>query len=824
MNKDQEIPQNREKESTSSAEWSEHSSSSSFSSNSSYTASDDSYIPDWEPFVTFDGQLFYLELNQQAQNVQKEQNVANTLVSVRNAFGRVSTRRSARSSGISKLSKLISRRPKLPVSQTSSVESKVTFSETSTGQIKDLTLVVDPSMRHKFGRRTGLSESLLGISTCPFPDGQRVMVAGFSSALQLVKVGDWIKKIDGVEVTTSNWEVLLLNYETPTEIQLTLQQTADEKPIEEAQVTISKFFNLSMMANNLPLLLPGVDKMEDDEIFALLYLTMNGDSGPINQDTLFCYPEKEKNSFYATRGSFLTLNSLLATDFQAHPQVTTIDIAGSIFHVVYTPFNEDLLIVALATECGSQEEAVFLTKEIIRMLEFSYRVLPSAFTEGNQSHMRDLCQIIEWRIRLRRSRGDSFAFEEILREVHLVPLPKEAQLRIDDALSEMEAMDYREWNYEPLKSHREFYILGSAVFFRGFLLATHLPVADLIDLNAFLRLHGIQKITAEQSVKDCVVWKEVFLKSCDRGLSSSGKMYGTPTGRWFLSVIARGQMAIAVLLESRYVDSSQMTSQFIPPSAFYIEEIQDTLEHLRSGGIESLAATWITSNRRPQCVTSTSLKEETTSMQTTSSPGKKIELISILKRKSTSSENVEVTRSLTPSEDSHKKDDDDTDSDWDGFPDSQKSSSGFDMSETETLLKEVSDIVPSRLTSGQTNVLLHYVQLEIGEGVLLAPTTTPASLELIKTFRQTCFLIHTVLQNTIRFRQLLSQESTKPNHHRSLVAIKEHGVLLRMNTTEFWIIGRLFLATGRETYLCHLADIPQNLVEIAFRLTLNAAG
>uniref|UniRef100_A0A1B0DPZ1 Uncharacterized protein n=1 Tax=Phlebotomus papatasi TaxID=29031 RepID=A0A1B0DPZ1_PHLPP len=132
-----------------------------------------------------------------------------------------------------------------------------------------------------------------------------------------------------------------------------------------------------------------------------------------------------------------------------------------------------------------------------------------------------------------------------------------------------------------------------------------------------------------------------------------------------------------------------------------------------------------------------------------------MELISILKRKSTSSENVDVASSLTPSEDSHKKDDDESDSDWDGFPDSQKSSSGFDMSETETLLKEVSDIIPSRLTSGHSNVLLHYVQLEIGEGILLAPTNTQ-NTELIRTFRQTCFLIHTVLQNTIRFRQLLT--------------------------------------------------------------------
>ncbi|XP_055694691.1 protein inturned [Lutzomyia longipalpis] len=824
MNKSQEIPLKGERNSTSSADWSEHDSSSSFSSRSSYTDSDDSYIPDWEPFVTYDGQLFYLELNSMPQIPAKEQqNIVNTLASVRNAFGRVSTRRSNRSSGISKLSKLISRRAKLPIPQGSTSsgggDSKVTFRETSTGQIKELTVTIDPARRHKFGRRTTISESLLGIATCPFPDGERVMVAGFSSILQSVKVGDWIKKIDEEEVNVANWDTLLLTYETPTDVVLTLQQTADEKPIEMPEDNLSKFFNFSMVANNLELLFPGNISTED-ECFALLYLTMNGEKGPLNQDTLFCFPEKEKNSFYATRGSFLTLNSLLAADFHANPQVTILDINGRAFHVVYTPFNEDLLILALASEFGTQEESLFLTREICRALEFAYRVLPCAFAESNMNHLRDLCQIIDWSIRLRRSRGDSFAFEEILREVHLVPLPKEAQLRIDDALSEMEAMDYREWNYEPLKSHREFYIVGSALFFKNFLLATHLPVADLIDLNAFLRLHGIPRLLAEQNVKDFVLWKEVFLRSCDRGLTSNGKIYGIPTGRWFLNIIARGQMAIAVILELRYVDANQ-TTQFIPPSPFYVEEIQDTLEHLRTGGVETLANTWIASNRRPQCVTNV-LRDDAASQSGTLQT-KKMELISILKRKSTSSENVDVSSSHTPSEDSHKRDDDESDSDWDGFPDSQKSSSGFDMSETETLLKEVSDIIPSRLTSGHTNVLLHYVQLEIGEGILLAPTNT-TNVDLIRTFRQTCFLIHTVLQNTIRFRQLLAQETSKPNSHRSLVAIKEHGVLLRMKSTDFWVIGRLFLATGRETYLCHVADVPQNLVEIAFRLTLNAAG
>lgn len=60
-------------------------------------------------------------------------------------------------------------------------------------------------------------------------------------------------------------------------------------------------------------------------------------------------------------------------------------------------------------------------------------------------------------------------------------------------------------------------------------------------------------------------------------------------------------MLLAVILESRH-DNTTGTDvrRSITPSPFYIEEIQDTFEHLKTGGIENLASTWIQSNKRPQ--------------------------------------------------------------------------------------------------------------------------------------------------------------------------------------------------------------------------------
>lgn len=103
-----------------------------------------------------------------------------------------------------------------------------------------------------------------------------------------------------------------------------------------------------------------------------------------------------------------------------------------------------------------------------------------------------------------------------------------------------------------------------------------------------------------------------------------------------------------------------------------------------------------------------------------------------------------------------------------------------------------------------------------------------------------------------RFRHLLSQEASAHGVNQSLVAIREHGILisdeLKSGYQPFWVIGyvnqiktldkfvnayeflsiyicsRLFTNPSKEVYVCHRADVPQNVIEIAYRLTFHSAG
>lgn len=127
---------------------------------------------------------------------------------------------------------------------------------------------------------------------------------------------------------------------------------------------------------------------------------------------------------------------------------------------------------------------------------------------------------------LKRLHPTRLMFETHSAFAHFVPLPKEAQLRIDDALCEMEAMDYREWNDQPLKSHREFYIIGSALFYKRHLLASHLPPADLQDIAMYMRVHGLFELLERVAVRDLLVWQEVYPKSVERGTVQQNYTYG----------------------------------------------------------------------------------------------------------------------------------------------------------------------------------------------------------------------------------------------------------------------------------------------------------
>lgn len=306
--------------------------------------SDEDYACEWESHVARDGTLFYLEYNIQPIPVNNGNNPTNadkgqTLLALRNDLKRSSLRRSKKA-GI-RLSNLINGNQKIHTddkkkrvnSSTASnklhanksehassgdTTNKVKFSELADGELKEITIFIDPTMRHKFGRRTSLAEALLGISLCPFPNSNRIMIAGYMpnseiSQEKVIKIGDWLKSINDQELNAENVELILLSFTQPTYIKLQLKRIAVEEPpphdlnIGKATCTSEYVATLkSLFAANKG------DDCDSLTIFNVLIITLK-EKSEYNwnaEDVIFCYPPRENNRNFSV---FFISRSLIKT-------------------------------------------------------------------------------------------------------------------------------------------------------------------------------------------------------------------------------------------------------------------------------------------------------------------------------------------------------------------------------------------------------------------------------------------------------------------------------------------------------------------------------
>lgn len=119
--------------------------------------------------------------------------------------------------------------------------------------------------------------------------------------------------------------------------------------------------------------------------------------------------------------------------------------------------------------CTSQE-IVEITEDIVRTLEFTYQSLTKCFTfVENQSSLDHFFTLIVHRLTgIKDSYRDAdvkknsaklesttesmenYKFKSVFSVASFIQLPRDAQIQIDAALSEMEAMDYRDWVYQYL--------------------------------------------------------------------------------------------------------------------------------------------------------------------------------------------------------------------------------------------------------------------------------------------------------------------------------------------------------------------------------------
>ncbi|ALC43826.1 in [Drosophila busckii] len=843
-------------------------STSSSSLNSSF--SDGSDLVNWEQYVAEDGSLFYAEYVASAKSVVTERRGELLRRSLR--LGKKSTRRQQQKDkdrgqqGNS--SNKHNGNPPAERTDSGFRFSDIKNSHASAENNKELELVITATDRYRFGRRSTAVESILGFRVLPFPDQPEcLMVDSFVhdiSAMQHnIKRGDWFKSLNGIELYASNVDELLQQFLEPTQVCLRFQGSSEasctasaesgqaEAQCEQAQ-QVRKIENYAMFAEQFEQLLPAAMLNADTDSvtpFGLLLLPPECYQNDQHKDSLYYYPETPLTNFlYKARGSFLTLSSVL-NELHTEPLTSRLLWEQVPYYVNYRRLNGFLVLFAYASRLYSAAECSLRSDELIGYIRFSLPGLtPDNFSAGEDSttssglrlFLRHFCSIQRSRL-LAHPRGD-VQFEHLLSESKSLPLPKEAQLRIFDALSEMEAMDYRNWNDEPLTTHREFFIYGSALYYDSFLLASLLPSDVRHNIELFLRCRGIFDFIGTAPnvrVRELYIWEEIVLANA--------------TGRYFLTVCSRSHLILTVILKV-YVDAPEMEAfGSVPPSLFYIEEIQETLDHLIQCGIESLAKFWSLSNKRPEVLDQQKLEQSGDEQESNS------KLEAFLKPKPSVSYSANANdgsslggssiHSQTPSEDELSRrrltpaDDSDSGSDWENFAEQHPLHYGLNLNAdsqsqmTTSLWKEINNVVPVKISAGWRNSILHYVYVDMANGILLCPFTGSAErFPYLCEMRRACHIIHVVLERSkYHRRQLLEPPNAAgsrvaPGHSSNdITVVKEHGITMEVANTDqtivkFVVVGRLFQSPAKEVFVCHRPEVPQNMIEMAFRLSFFPMG
>ncbi|XP_050738764.1 protein inturned-like isoform X2 [Eriocheir sinensis] len=771
---------------------------------------------------------------------------------------------------------------------------KVTFRDNPSGEVRRVRLQVYEG-GNNLGRRASLCETVLGLVPGRFsePPDSRVMVAGLvpgSHALRngAIKIGDWLKEVEGTDITWDNLDEVLAELQIPSMITLSVQKCASETLPDEAESDHKRVTQTQLVKVVTGVGGSSSPSSQLQEIpHTILYLSLVGvtEDSPDGADIRYQFPNWS-NKLVKVRGMFITAAHTVQEVAGAPALCSTVCVDEEYYHVAYTRENNDILLLALPHTYVSSHDIVGLMEQVSTLIKFEFGSLIKGFgTSRHKGHLDHLMSHVLGQV-LGHGPQDGLALAREERRLNpylpLVPITPqscvlahptwlilhdygETKLQIDNCLSELESGDFGDEDTECGDSLMLYNIVGSCLFYKGLLVSSHLSPEEMRLVWLLTSHHGLLSLTAQESVSQLVGWRRVYLPG------EPGQDSPYPVAHYLL-LSAMNHCLLAVLLESGSI--TEMLDESAGPDPILVDQVEASLYHLHAlhvnaaceesltnGGIETISA----DDKFGKGTPTKKHKERTDSAE----GGLRLpDVPSILKQKSSvphdqalyMGEHIGNEWEEEASEDSithssrdsslnaeeegrEEEPDDDSESDWRIFKPTD--SRGLHQYDFEVRARpNKAPTSPIRVTCGEENVLFHLLQLEVGEGVLIeahhsVPSTPPAShptcsppplhAQILHNFQATCGHIHHVLQAAARSKDAcLGYQGSS-----ALSTIKEHGVLFhytppateggkrRSQTFSYWVVGRLLAVPyQREVYVCYHESVPQNLLELAFKVSL----
>uniref|UniRef100_A0A8C8VQM6 Protein inturned n=1 Tax=Pelusios castaneus TaxID=367368 RepID=A0A8C8VQM6_9SAUR len=652
-----------------------------------------------------------------------------------------------------------------------------------------------------------------------------------SSAMKTgqILIGDALVAVNDVDVNSENIERVLSCIPGPMQVKLTFETSAFEP--EGTSQQRNKQAQSGM--NNLVKLLWGEDNMDlqlaiQGMPHIVMYLTLKLDSetSKDEQEILYQYPISEASQkLKSVRGIFLTLCDMLENVTGAHIISTSLFLCGKLVQVVYWKESDKLLVIGLPAESVPLSQLRNMITDVVRTLKFMYGSLDGAFCqEENVSRLDHFFNLFFQRAiqpaRLNSNASPSAQYYDSSSALLLDNLPGVRWLTLPQ---EIKSEDY-------YHMRRLYMIMGSCLFYKGYLIGNHLPKEDLIDISLYSRHYCLLPLAAEERIGQLVIWREVFpqhhLPPCE---ASSVTGYKEPEARYFLLIVGLRHFMLCVLLEAGGCTSKAIGNP--GPDCIYIDQVKATIlqlegidssieERLESPSIPCLScADWFLPAARDK------LENFTTppifsKLQSTSKTG-----TSPTSKRTLFSDSSLRTRKPSPSRSSGGSDNGNEGPEEGGglnlhattldqvrkherkesqsFGGSEGSGNLFKVSKKKNTLpnpfhlgnlkKNLSEKDPEfyntiKLTSGPENTLFHYISLETLQGIFITPTHKEVQQlsgsihpQLIKNFHRCCLSIRSIFQQTMMKEKKKNADSGSNSDSRKarsdLSLVREHGVL-----------------------------------------------
>lgn len=827
--------------------------------------SDKSYEPEWAENIGPKGELFFIEPR------YKSSFGARSVAASDKSSGNDS--QVARSKGFgseakNKIRSLVGRKKvkhhsgdgELDVSECRKEPSLRSFNK---AECIEVFIDVDPA-RHNYGRRATICEALFGIIPGTLPsrlataemlgECSPVMVQGLlpdGEAIKTgaIKIGDVLRSVDGSSVNEKNIDSILRGISKAQKVKLQFV-----RPEESTLAGCDKYTyphsidaqsSLIKQLSGDSAMVQQVKQQLHQVPHAFLYQgfcsDMHQQSEPARRTEQFYRFPDHDHTLSNLRGMFVTLSCVLGDVTATKPQSSSLTVDGHLVHVAYFHEENGMAVLCLPAAHATPEEVRSFLLDIVKLLKLEYRSLSQAFRTVEAHSCVDLFLLHFFREMLLDpgQECNRLRFIRSLPHVHWLHLPTEAQAHVDTVLSELESADVSE-AFD--RSSRCFTFLGSCAFYKGFLLGNHLAKDYLESVFLYCRHYQLLTLTKEESVGQVVVWKEIFLRD------------EFVTARHFVLIVGLKHSIILSLLE---VGGCASVSEENPaPDAFYIDRVQNSLLHLESLGVLSMAegcllncgsapgSTASSASSKSWC--QSSMKDSHSSLSLPVPP-------SLSPRRARKSSDVEqchllhctsnhfdcsehdpqMSRSYSSCSDSNglrarhcsistSSDCDSRTSGSDLYQGRDEKlqrafTSSYDLSSLRRSLEDGSSQGQNQaqysqsMTCADENLVFHYLSIDMAEGVFVAPVEcalkSNLGAEVVENFYRCCLEIRKVFNSTAKDARTAREDEieceSKFLSDRSLSCVKEHGVLFTCPTSSgsrsrakgpisYWVVGRLF--------------------------------